>query len=480
MPIAVVVHLSGSRRGTTERLVGDVLRIGTAANAEIHFPADRELAVSAQHATLQRRDCTYALRAYPSQPVWVNGVQVISKALQSGDLMQIGQCGPLLRFRLHKKGSRGYKSIAEALSDCVGCARYGGRSVVGRVAIFLSAMPRELGTQTSAWFRWGMLASMILLAGSAGVLAWRSATLEHGENARFTSTAERLAALEARSDASRRVISTASESIVFLQLAYGFVDPASGKPMRRLVPARDGTSVYESADPVALSPEGDGPVFERLFTGTAFVASEDGLLLTNRHVARPWEIDELSRKLLGQGYRPVVRRFVGYLAGFKEPFDVSLVVVSDDVDVAVLRCGAVTGRVNHLTLSTVPPQPGDEVIVLGYPTGMRALLARAGEGFVQKLRKVEGMDFWKVARRLSEAGGIGPLATRGIIGQVSTAAVVYDAETTSGGSGGPVVGLDGKVVAVNTAIMPEFGGSNLGVPVAQARRLLASARTGAF
>jgi S1-C subfamily serine protease len=173
----------------------------------------------------------------------------------------------------------------------------------------------------------------------------------------------------------------------------------------------------------------------------------------------------------------VVRRFVGYLAGVTEPFDVSLVVASNDVDVAVLRCGAVTGRVNHLRLSTVPPQPGDEVIVLGYPTGMRALLARAGEGFMRKLRSAEGMDFWRVARRLSEAGGIGPLATRGIIGQVSTAAVVYDAETTSGGSGGPVVGLDGKVVAVNTAIMREFGGSNLGVPVAQARRLLASART---
>ena len=50
-------------------------------------------------------------------------------------------------------------------------------------------------------------------------------------------------------------------------------------------------------------------------------------------------------------------------------------------------------------------------------------------------------------------------------------------ETMSGGSGGPVVGLDGQVVAVNSAILPEFGGSNLGVPAEHARKLLAAARS---
>ncbi len=149
-----------------------------------------------------------------------------------------------------------------------------------------------------------------------------------------------------------------------------------------------------------------------------------------------------------------------------------MVVDGDDVDVAVLRCDAVTGQVKHLTLSTAPPQPGHEVIVFGYPTGMRAPLARAGEGFVQKLRDADEMSFWTAARRLSDAGRIGPLATHGIVGQVSATAVLYDAVTTSGGSGGSVVGLDGEVVAVNTAIMPEFGGSNLGVPVECARKLL--------
>ena len=58
------------------------------------------------------------------------------------------------------------------------------------------------------------------------------------------------------------------------------------------------------------------------------------------------------------------------------------------------------------------------------------------------------------------------------MGQVTPGSVVYDAETTHGGSGGPVLNLDGEVVAVNSAIIPEFGGSNLGVPPNEVRALL--------
>ena len=86
-------------------------------------------------------------------------------------------------------------------------------------------------------------------------------------------------------------------------------------------------------------------------------------------------------------------------------------------------------------------------------------------------------DFWSVARRLSEAGHIAPLATRGIVGQSSPTAVVYDAETTRGSSGGPVLGADGRVQALNVAVMREFDGSNLGVPASAARRILEVAET---
>ena len=123
-------------------------------------------------------------------------------------------------------------------------------------------------------------------------------------------------------------------------------------------------------------------------------------------------------------------------------------------------------------LAEEPPEPGDAVIVMGFPLGLRALMARTNPDFVEDLREARITDFWEVAERLSRAGHVTPLASRGIVGQVTTQNVVYDAETTSGGSGGPVLSLDGQVVAINVAILPEFGGSNLGVPAARASELL--------
>jgi hypothetical protein len=139
-----------------------------------------------------------------------------------------------------------------------------------------------------------------------------------------------------------------------------------------------------------------------------------------------------------------------------------------------MRAADAAGLGAPLRHAAAPPQPGDEVILLGYPTGVRALLARAGEKFVQDLGKRPGIDFWSVAKELAKAGRIQPLASRGIVGQVTNEAVVYDAETTQGGSGGPVLALSGEVIAINTAILPEFGGSNLGIPVRHAVELLAT------
>jgi len=167
-----------------------------------------------------------------------------------------------------------------------------------------------------------------------------------------------------------------------------------------------------------------------------------------------------------------MRRFIGYLPGEFEPFDVTLVAASDTADVAVLRCQKITAGLRALRLDDVSLDAGDEVIVLGYPTGIRAMIARSQRDILPVLEARGEVDFWEVAKILAEGGHIAPLATRGIVGQITAASVVYDANTTHGGSGGPVIGLDGSVVAINSAILNDFTGSNLGVPAAEARRLL--------
>ncbi len=500
--VPVLSHLSGGHRGRTQRLDGALLRLGTAA-ADVRLAPDAAGVVGPRHARLARRGDAWFLDAEPGWAVWLNGRRVDSSPLSSGDLIEIGEGGPALRFRLYPRGAE-HKSMGEAFADCRECARRAGGGRIGRAAGLAAAAPRELATQTSPTFRLAVVGLLVLLVTATGWLTLRTERLEDrlaGESeqlAAFTAWAERaerggrdlrheidealsragsrLEALEARSSGTAAVVAAATRTVVFLQGGYGFEDPASGRLLRYAGFGLDGSPLLDGAGRPIVTLEGEGPVVESLYTGTGFVATAGGLLVTNRHVALPWEYDDAARSLIGQGLRPVMRRFVGYLPGEAEAFPVALVRASDGADLAVLRCTIEGGTLPPLELAGSEARPGDPVIVLGYPTGIRAVVARADPAFLERLRQGPEASFWSVASDLARAGYLAPLASRGIVGQRTAAAVVYDAATFQGGSGGPVIDLEGRVVAVNAAILPEFGGSNLGVPVSAVAELLAAVR----
>jgi S1-C subfamily serine protease len=505
-PIPVIVFLSGSRRGTLLRLGGQHLHIGTDEANAIRVPMDTEPLPMPRHATLVHRGETYELVAEPGAEVWVNGEQVEQLVLASGDVIEIGRDGSVMRFRLYDPGTEPYKSLPEVFSDCMECVR-AETGMVRKATTLAVSVPRELVTRTSRRFRVLMVAALVTLMGSTAFLARRSFRLEQqlltgisrveGLSdlvtrvqsqaldaqaltelaAGFRSASERLEALEALTEAGSRVVAAAGRATLFLQGSYRFVEPGSGRPLRMIL----GPGGRPLANPLghpALSLEGDGPPLEVFVTGTGFVTTEDGMVLTNRHVAIPWEFDDAARGILSGGFEAEMTRMVAYFPGRSEPLAVEVVAASDEADLAALRPVDSVGPIDfaHLPLATVPPAPGEEVIVVGYPLGLRALMARSDAAFVQALRDQGVTDFWEQAERLALAGFMAPLASRGIVGQVTTAKVAYDAETTSGGSGGPVLNLRGEVVAVNQAILPEFGGSNLGVPAARAQELLDTVR----
>ena len=506
---AALEYLTGPARGTATWLSGMVLDVSLVDARRIRVAESESAQPDAGViARLHRDDHSYEIQALEAHPLWINGERVSAKRLEPRDLIEFGEKGPLSRFQLYPDGTRVRKSVGEIVGDCIDYTRVSRKPMGARVGGAFRDLISDMTLRTTVLFRISVVLAIVVLAATvihqsrtsvqlkqkvesdalklesfASALARaRQDALRQGDlnalrlelSQRLTTTAERLAALEARSGASARIIASAMKSIVFLQGAYGFRQTRSNRMLRYTLGV-DGNVILTPLGQPLITLDGDGPVAEREFTGTAFVVTETGVLLTNRHVALPWE-DDASVEVLGeQGLEPVLIKFIGYLPETTDPFPVKLLKASEDADLAVLLCEEVTGGIAYLQLAESPPKPGDEILVMGYPTGLRAMLAQTGDAFIEALQASKDLDFWSIAARLAEAQFIRPLASRGIVGQVTRATIVYDAETTHGGSGGPVLDIHGAVVAVNAAIIPEFGGSNLGVPVEHARQLLADA-----
>ena len=504
---AVLLHLTGPHRGTRQHLRNDRALVGTSGDALVHFPAAADPVVARRHALLFRTSEGWSVLEEEGQ-VYLNSADVPGlhgrDTLVPGDILEIGTGGPVIRFLMESRDPRPYKSLREAWRDCVDCARHGRGGFVRRSALFLRSLPRELLTRTAPRTRVVVGGAFAVLLVTAGTLIAYGLRLERridAEEERSARVAEalgslaslakgdpelralvgalqdaltgRIEALEELSDAGRRVVMAASSSVIFVQGGYQFVETESDRPLRLLLGPSGAPRIGPGGVPFTTL-EGEGPLFEVQFTGSAWLASEDGLLVTNRHVAIPWSANEQIGPLFERGFEPRLR-LLGYMPDQAEPVELEFVAASQAVDLAVVRAPELAGRV-PLELAEENPSPGQAILVLGYPAGIDALLARSGAIFVDSLMQ-RRPDFWAVVRELSEAGFIRPLASRGIVGQVTPSTVAYDAETTRGGSGGPVLSLNGEVVAVTFAVLAEFGGSNLGVPAGEVSRLLAEART---
>ena len=507
--VPAIVFLSGRNRGKTEPLAEQTVFLGfNEAGGIISIPASAADLGEEYPVRLHRSGDTYELEVQPSIDVWVNGERTSQRTLASGEVIEIGRNGPMLRYRIYGEGGIPGRTAADAFSDCIDCARYADGSITRRTGRFMSAMAGELVIHTTPWVWFAISVVTIAMVAGLVTLSRQNIRLEQQLEARLARDAtvmqeisewlqrneetaitgedlaelrekleQRVGALEARSEATKKIIASAARSIAFIQGSYGYRDGKSGKPLRYVGLDDNGQPLRTRLGP-AVTLEGEGPVVELHYTGTAFVVNDRDTLVTNRHIAMPWENNPAHEQFTEMGLEPQFGKFIGYLPGIVESFNVELVAASEDADVAVLRCDAAPSDVEPLVIGSESASPGDEVIVMGYPTGVRAMLARTHSDFLEEIGGQENLDFWKVVEKLSKSGLITPLATRGIVGQVSADAVAYDADTTRGGSGGPVLNMGGQVIAVNAAILPEFGGSNLGVPISRVLPVLEVAAPG--
>ena len=288
-------------------------------------------------------------------------------------------------------------------------------------------------------------------------------------------TQTRLKLLESEGKIAENVVQNYGPSVCLLHVVVEFLDKESGKPIQVAVDSA-GKPLVDAKGMVTLDEGGPGPHLQIDVFGTGFVVKREGKIITNHHVVEPWWKDDDLKQLLDQGATAYALSYEVYFPGKSEGLRAKLDRISSKADLATLQLESPLppkSAVLELDDRTQATVTGDAVVLIGYPTGIEGILARAGSDVSQKIIDSNGTpDVNRIMAQLASQHLIRPTTTQGHIGDVLDDKIVYDAATTSGGSGGPLFNRDGKVIGINFAILRDFGGSNLAVPVKYAKDLL--------
>jgi S1-C subfamily serine protease/DNA-binding response OmpR family regulator len=286
-------------------------------------------------------------------------------------------------------------------------------------------------------------------------------------------TQNRLNRLENEGRVAETIVHTYGPSVCLLHVVVEFREKDSGELIRISMDAA-GKPRVDSKGMVSLEIDGTGPPLQEDFFGTGFLVARDGRLLTNHHVVEPWWGDEELKQLVERGTVAFAASYTAYFPGTSQGIAAQVERISQQADLATLRLQAPAPP--HTALLELDNRSeasvtGDPVVLIGYPTGIDGILARAGSDVTRKVAE-NAHEVTQIVSQLSAQQLIRPTTTQGHIGDVLKDKIVYDAATTSGGSGGPLFNRDGKVIGVNFAILNDFGGSNLAVPVRYADELV--------
>lgn len=166
--------------------------------------------------------------------------------------------------------------------------------------------------------------------------------------------------------------------------------------------------------------------------GSGFIISADGFIVTNNHVVA--EADEIKVKLLGRD-----KAYDAKIIGRDPETDLALLKIEAGNSLPVLEFG-----------NSDATKVGEWVMAIGNPFGL-------GHTVTAGIVSAKGRHI-----------GAGPFDSF----------LQTDASINPGNSGGPLIDLDGRVVGINTAIVPNGQGIGFATPASMADKIIQQLKNG--
>lgn len=317
-----------------------------------------------------------------------------------------------------------------------------------------------------------LLSILTLLLGACASAPARDLGTFEALHARVELLETRLRALESRREQVPAAVAKARAVVAFVWGTYTFMDDA-GRPLRHVLD-ETGQPIADAKGVPMVDLTGTGAVAVQNYSGTAFLVDREGTLLTNRHIAEPWWEREEVAPLLAAGLRPAFVRLRAFFPGHADPVLLEVLRVDPSLDVALMRTVGWTPTADPLSIHPEPSRitEGQPVMLVGFPTGLDAVLSKLSDREYATFERAGGAERYATAEYLAREDRLSATITGGFVWEIRPHVLVYDARTSGGGSGGPVLDRLGQVIGVNAAYLEEFEGGNYGVPIQAGLRLL--------
>jgi S1-C subfamily serine protease len=227
--------------------------------------------------------------------------------------------------------------------------------------------------------------------------------------------------------------------------------PAAAFDPREIARENQGAVVFIYVK-YTLTDENGTPIQEEAATGSGFVVTPNGHIVTNRHVVHLWEYDPTWVR---NRYKGIIKEikivFADQSPDAARPGELVRISASTDTDVAIVRVAPFEGMpyLTSFNADTSSLGQGDPVVVIGYPLG-------------------------KELFEFTQAKSAQTSLTAGVISKVTPKKIQIDAAANSGNSGGPIFDSRGRVIAVLTQGLASFNAQNInfGTPIDAALALL--------